>query len=1010
MSWFRAHLGTTPVVAAQLLIALLGCGLIRVFPQRLAFRHYDVSDGLISSRVRVIYQDSKDYLWFGTTEGLSRFDGQRFTNYDTRDGLDHSQINTILEDRQEHLWVGTNGGGVARLVEDTQPADGQIKTRPKDRKKFTSYRVGESRDSNRVDAMLFDEKNTLWCATDGGFFRSVEMNGDLKFELVVPYRSVAAAMAAVTDGQGHLWFGYFDGLIEVVEGHIFKYPPPGKSSTPYGSNSDDVNGMVLESEGKLLVCSNAGVFEFVAPTIAGGEGQWKQLPIVLAEDQNILSISSEPSGVLWIGTTKGLIKYEHERQTLYTANQGLSDSFVHAVKHDRDGNLWIGTWSAGVCKLSGDAIINFTTEDGLPNQNVKMVVESLDGRIYVLVDHGVAELANGKASPISGWPIERTLERGELVQDRQGDWWMGAYDGLFHYKGPELQFRRGGKLGPNDGVFGRIGLAVYADSSGTVWASTESDLYRFDKGQKARLVLRNERTVFDINFITGDRSGDLWLVSFRPDIRRWSGGKTLVLQPDDGLPATQGYSAFVDSRGWLWIGLHEKGVAMTMDPAADRPKFITYSTENGLSGDNVRAITEDDLGRVYLATGHGLDQFDVATGHLRQFTTADGLAGDAVNHCMKDSRGYIWVSTNRGLSRLDPRALRVPGRPPSIFLSRVQVEGNDLPLPERGASRVPQTTLSASQNNMLIEYVGVDFQSNQPLRYQHKLEGVDTDWSTPTEQRSINYARLAPASYRLLVRAINQEGIASSEPAVIEFRILPPFWQRGWFLSSVAVLAGLIIYAAHRRRVGRLLELERVRTRIATDLHDDIGSNLSQIALLSEVVRQQIVSISSPVNEKLVLIADTARETVESMRDIVWAINPQRDRFSDLAGRMRRFADDTLGARDIALRFIAAVNDGDTKLGTDVRREVFLIFKEAINNVVRHSNCREAEIKLQTQNGWLVLQVSDDGQGFYCTELNEGQGLSSMRERATRLGGQCQIMSNGKGTTITLRTPLDGRA
>jgi len=449
---------------------------------------------------------------------------------------------------------------------------------------------------------------------------------------------------------------------------------------------------------------------------------------------------------------------------------------------------------------------------------------------------------------------------------------------------------------------------------------------------------------------------------------------------------------------------------MTMDPAADRPKFITYSTENGLSGDNVRAITEDDLGRVYLATGHGLDQFDVATGHIRQFTTADGLAGDAVNHCMKDSRGYIWVSTNRGLSRLDPRALRVPDRPPSIFLSRVQVEGDDLPLPERGASRVPQTTLSASQNNMLIEYVGVDFQSNQPLRYQHKLEGVDTDWSTPTEQRSINFARLPPASYRLLVRAISQEGIASSEPAVIEFRILPPFWQRGWFLSMVAVLAGLIIYAAHRRRVDRLLELERVRTRIATDLHDDIGSNLSQIALLSEVVRQQIMSISSPVNEKLVLIADTARETVESMRDIVWAINPQRDRFSDLAGRMRRFADDTLGARDIALRFIAAVNDADTKLGTDVRREVFLIFKEAINNVVRHSDCREAEIKLQTQNGWLVLQVSDDGQGFDCTELNEGQGLSSMRERATRLGSQCQIMSNGKGTTITLRTPLDGRA
>src|SRR5262245_57921991 len=185
MKLSRAQLATVPALlgAGELLIALLICGVIEVFPQRLAFRHYDVPDGLPSSRVNVIFQDSKNYIWFGTVEGLSRFDGLRFTNYDTRDGLDHSQINTIIEDKRGGLWVGTNGGGVSRLVEETQPVSDRLNPQPKDRKKFKSYRIGDPDESNRVNAMAFDDKNTLWCATDAGFFRSVEAaNGDLKFE------------------------------------------------------------------------------------------------------------------------------------------------------------------------------------------------------------------------------------------------------------------------------------------------------------------------------------------------------------------------------------------------------------------------------------------------------------------------------------------------------------------------------------------------------------------------------------------------------------------------------------------------------------------------------------------------------------------------------------------------------------------------------------------------------------------------------------------------------------
>jgi signal transduction histidine kinase len=449
---------------------------------------------------------------------------------------------------------------------------------------------------------------------------------------------------------------------------------------------------------------------------------------------------------------------------------------------------------------------------------------------------------------------------------------------------------------------------------------------------------------------------------------------------------------------------------MTTDPTAAQPTFVSYSTADGLASDFIRTVAEDDFGHIYLGTNRGLDQLDTSTGRIRHFTTADGLAGDVIYECLKGSSGNIWTATNRGVSRLNPRALRLPTRPPSIFLRRVQVAGEDLPLAETGALKVPQTILSASENNVFIEYVGLDFQSNQPLRYQYKLEGVDAEWSASTEQRSINYARLAPGTYRFVVRAINQEGIASVEPGVMEFRILPPVWQRWWFITIAAMLVGLIIYASHRYRVARLIELERVRTRIATDLHDDIGSNLSQIALLSEVVRKQVGSGDSQVGERLSLIAAISRKSVEAMGDIVWAINPNRDRLGDLTKRMRLFADEVLSARDIVLEFRAPTEDR-VRLGVDMRRELFLVFKEAINNTVRHSGCSEVEIEFEIENGWLKLKVSDNGRGFDLAGESDGHGLASMRERARKIGGQVEVASrNGKGTTVTLRAPLGRRS
>jgi signal transduction histidine kinase len=281
---------------------------------------------------------------------------------------------------------------------------------------------------------------------------------------------------------------------------------------------------------------------------------------------------------------------------------------------------------------------------------------------------------------------------------------------------------------------------------------------------------------------------------------------------------------------------------------------------------------------------------------------------------------------------------------------------------------------------------------------------VDTDWGSPSGERRVTYASLSPGRYQFLVRAIAADRVTT--PATVSFVILRPVWQQPWFLTGALALTLLLAAAVHRTRVSRLLAVERMRTRIATDLHDDIGSGLSQIAVLSEVIRQrrpEDPEIARPLDR----IATTARELVDSMSELVWAINPRRDSLVDLSQRMRRFASDLLPARGIALTFRAPAGVDEIRLGADVRRHVFLVFKEAVNNLARHSGAAHANLDLSVDAGRLILVVADDGCGFDPAADDRGQGMASMRSRARAAGGTLEIDSAPqRGTRLRLQVPL----
>jgi signal transduction histidine kinase/streptogramin lyase len=734
------------------------------------------------------------------------------------------------------------------------------------------------------------------------------------------------------------------------------------------------------------------------------------------------------AGTLWIGTSRGLTALEATEgdkegglQT-YTEANGLNRSAVPSLCEDRDHNLWVGTDTGGVMRLAATGFVSYDERDGLGNtRRVGSIIEDRAGRLCVITDDTISRLDRERltAFPLHlpsgvfswGWGWYQTV-----LQDSAGEWWFSSDQGLIRYPRltsleqlertrPKAIYKEGDGL-PSATIF-----RLFEDLRGDIWISTlgnpKAVLTRWDRASETFHTYPTGDGI-PAAAPTGfreDSAGNLWIGFYANGLARYRDGHFMQFTKSDGVPQGIVRAIYLDHAGRLWIATGEGGVARVDQPAAEHPTFVSYSVAEGLSSNQANCVTEDNWGMIYIGTGRGLDKLDPATGRIRHYSTADGLAGSFVNVSLRRTDGSLWFGTLQGLSRLLPQPERTAG-PPPVFVTALNIAGAHYPIPELGAASVAVPELGPAQNNVQIDFSGLNLAAGELLRYQYQLQGASADWSQPAEQRSISYANLAPGSYRFLVRAVGSDGIVSQPPASVTFRILAPFWRRWWFIASVLLVSAIALYGLHKYRVGRYLELERIRTRIATDLHDDIGSSLSQVTVLSEVAGQRARASLDP-SEPLEIIADLSRDVLDSVSDIVWAINPERDRLSDLTLRMRRFAGDTAQAANIEMEFNADGERADLKLGPDLRREVYLIFKEGVNNLMRHSGCSSARITIKKLDRSLELIISDNGRGFDLDRAGDGNGLASMKQRAARVGGTLEILSNpGGGTLVRLRVPL----
>jgi len=825
--------------------------------EQLPLKSYRVAEGLPVDYVRCIKQDSSGFLWFGTERGVSRFDGQHFTHYGLREGLSVPTASDLIQTRQGTYWVATNGGGVFQmrpLVGNGKPG---ARLPDEANSRFKPYRVGESPATNRVNVLFEDLGGHIWAGTDAGLFELDAANGGTEFlpvSLGIPSLadSDIQVWSFAEDGEGSLWIGTKYGLVRrLPDGRTQHY-----SVQPLRSGRDMILVLRFDREGRLWIGHESWLIVFKPVPAAGINSEkssvnhhsinpWERLqpgggpdgtvtmPVSSGEARRYQTIArafcQSSDGRFWIGSDQGLVEFDGHRFRRYTTANGLSGNSVETgeLLEDRDGNLWIGIVGSGVMRLVRHGFVTYTASDGLENDTVGSILEGNMSEWYVIT---------------SGWHVNRVEERADglrftsvrlnlpgritdsmwrsyrqIIRDRSGEWWVGTPEGLYRFPRTE-RIEQLARAEPKAFYSARDGLVnddvtyLFEDLRGDLWIATFAPsheiLTRWDRasGKFQRYSDRDGLRPFNAAFcFQQDKAGQVWIGFREGGLARYAEGRFSLFESSDGLPAGQIKSLHLDSQGSLWATV-SRGLARIEDLQAGRPRFTTFLPRTEISDSLGFALTDDRDGRIYVATPRGVDRLDPSTGRIKSYTTADGLPTTNPYVGFRDLQGRLWFGfgRSRGLVRLMPGP-DTNESPPAVLIDGLQIDGEPYPVSDFGQNEVSQLELGPGQKRVQIDFFGLS-SVGEPLQYQHKLEGADQDWSTPSEQRT-HVISLGPGVYRFLVRAVRPDGVLSESPATVNFRILPPVWQRWWFVGLATIFIVSAVVGFDRYRAARVKEL-----------------------------------------------------------------------------------------------------------------------------------------------------------------------------------------------------------
>jgi ligand-binding sensor domain-containing protein/signal transduction histidine kinase len=918
-------------------------------------------EGLPENAVISVIQTKDGYLWLGTLNGLVRFDGNQFTVFNefNTPGLNSDRIVYLFEDSHTNLWIGTDSGGVAMAK------DGRI----------TNFQIGGAGHEGRLLYAFEDAKGMVWFYTADGrtsWYQDGRMSTDPS--LVSTELAFRAAKIKI-----------------VIPG-------------PTGSFWSLQNGRVQKWRNNQREC-DLGVYPWRINTTITSAGE--------DSDGNLI-VGTLGEGVFWLGADGSC---QH-----ISTDQGLSSAAVLSLCLDGQGNLWVGTDSGGLDRIKRTV---FNTPDKLHPWNAQSLSPDAQGGLWAAFNaQGVTYWLTNLAQDFG---VGRSSNAWTVLADHNQQVWAGTRgEGLFQFQINRFQPAPGAEI-PGPQIF-----ALFEDHLGQLWAGTPNGLARWN-GQGWKVYTTSDGLSENIvRAIAEDPEGDLWIGTENRGLNFFTAGKFIPYPAtESGLPGNDISCLYLDPDGVLWVGTSGHGLARFF-----RGKWTRYSTDDGLASNSIDYIIEDDGGCLWIGSNVGLMRIpkkslnDFVPGtakpiSCRTYVETDGLptrecsAGSQPAAC-RARDGRLWFPTTRGLVSVNPAAIKTNPQPPLVMIESVRIDGQEQKTNRFSSAWQPSVTVPPGHEQLEIHYTGLNFSAPGEVRFKYRLEGHETAWTEAGDARVAYYPNVSPGNYRFHVLARNEDGVESETGAVLDVMVQPQFWQTGWFrtlvvLGLVGVVVAVVRYLSTQklRRQLQWLEqqeaLEKERSRIARDLHDQLGANLTQVALLGEMAEADKHS-PAEVESHAQQISQTARETTRSLDEIVWAANPSNDTLEGLANYACKYAQEYFALAGLRYRAEVPTQLPAITLPPEVRHNVFLAFKEAVNNVVKHAQASEVWIRLRLQPDHFTLSIEDDGRGLGRADRDATQtrnGLRNMRKRMEDLHGEFSIGPGTQGgTAVRLTIPL----
>ncbi|MFO1475956.1 MAG: two-component regulator propeller domain-containing protein [Verrucomicrobiota bacterium] len=975
---------------------------------RVTFQSWQREQGLPQNSVRALLQTRDGYLWVGSDDGVARFDGMRFVSFGIPEGLASVRVNTLFEDLRGALWIGTAGSGLVRIQDNL----------------VTTFTMRDGLLSDNVTALTQDGEGRLWVGTDAGLGMLLEGRFFSAAADAGMFRGKPVS-ALFKDRHGVIWIAAGElGVFQYLDGTFL--PVKGRSVDEL---LQDPHCLLVDRAGRVWV----GAGDDYVLCRDGGDWREYRLPRHLARPY-VTALAEQPDGTVWAGSvSEGLFQFRDGKLYPVNASAGLSDNFVQSLLVDREGNLWIGT-AAGLNRLRHSNLSVYGQNAGA----VLGLAEVSPGITWVgKPSDGVYVWDERSFSPLDLPGLARPFLQVNCLLTNAAGCWVGTAHGLLQFTNPFAK-----SLEPLEALEGQNVIALAREIHGGLWVGTHEGMLWLNRDdgaweQEGQLAMRRP-----ISAIAQNSDGTLWIGTEGDGLYQFKEG--VKFHFDKGARLLSGLirTLYLDAQGTLWIGTAGGGLSRLRGGRIDN-----FTTHEGLPDNTISQILEDDRGRLWLGSNRGLASVakrdldlviggKIAVVYPQVYGRVDGMFAEECSSGffpagLKLDSGLLAFSTLKGIVVADPRPRSADVLPPVVVLEDVLVDGNHsletraisppggVEMRPAGAVEPQVLRIPAGKHRIDFQYTGLSFNAPERVRFRYQLKGFDPDWVDNKTDRKATYSYIPPGEYLFRVSACNSDGVWNDEGAVIKVVVDRHFWQAPWFIISCGLgLLGVVggaVRLVEKRKIQRRLEhleqeraLARERARIAQDLHDDLGSSLARISLLSGLARADRHH-SAQVEAHVEKIALSADETVRALEEIVWAVRPGSDTLQSLVEYIAHFANEYFTEATVRCRLNLPHDLPARPIPPEMRHNIFLIVKEALTNVLRHASAREVLVEAKLTGDSLEIVVQDDGQGFDAqgSRKERRNGLGNMQRRAEAMNGALSLESGpGKGTRLRLVVTL----